>query len=81
MVQTPIPKPAPGNQDSIAAQYARAKALKDAQDAAKVKGILSEAGLNKNPAKKTVVEKLNEWKAASFGRYWGWVMGVFVWFL
>jgi GPI ethanolamine phosphate transferase 3 subunit O len=46
MVAPSVPKPVPGNVDSIAAQYARAKAVKDAEDAAKVKDILKQRGLD-----------------------------------
>jgi phosphatidylinositol glycan class O len=76
MVQTPIPKPAPGNYNSIAAQYARAKAAKDAEGKKKVDGILDSRGKPKN-----VAERLNEFKAGRFTKDWGWVVGFFVWLL
>jgi phosphatidylinositol glycan class O len=76
MVQTPIPKPAPGSQNSIAAQYARAKAAQDAADAAKVKGIMGAVAKPKTP-----IQKLNEGREAKFKREWGWVVGFFVWLL
>ena len=73
MVETKIPKAVPGNYDSIAAQYARAKAIKDAEDAAKL--------AKKGGKEKTPLERLNEWKRGRFGREWWWVLGAFVWFL
>lgn len=76
MAPPPVPKPAPGNQNSIAAQYARAKAAKDAEDEAKVKGLM---GQLERP--KTVVQKLNERREARFNRDWSWVVGFFVWLL
>ena len=73
MVETKIPQAVPGNYDSIAAQYARAKAIKDAEDAAKL--------AKKRGKEKTTLEKLNEWKRGRFGREWWWVMVAFVWFM
>jgi phosphatidylinositol glycan class O len=75
MVETKIPKAAPGNYNSIAAQYARAKAIKDAEDLAKA------GKLGKGGKEKTTLEKLNDWKRARFGREWWWVMVAFLWFL
>ncbi|TAQ83832.1 hypothetical protein B7494_g7844 [Chlorociboria aeruginascens] len=76
MVQPANPKPAPGDYKSVAAQYVRAKAIKDAEDAAKEKGVLNGKG-----AKKTAADKLNERKAERFRREWAWVAGFFVWLL
>ena len=85
MVQTPIPKAVPGSYNSIAAQYARAKAAKDKEERAKVEGILRENGLGMgvdgNEGRKSVVERLNERKGRRWKREWGWVLGVFVWLL
>lgn len=81
MVSPSVPRPAPGNVNSIAAQYARAKALKDAEDAAKVRGILKERGLTMHKKPKNPVELLNERKADDFKTEWRWVVGVFVWLL
>ena len=81
MVSPSIPKPVPGNINSIAAQYARAKALKDAEDEAKVKHILKERGLDTPKKPWNPVEALNERKADYFKKEWGWVVGVFVWLL
>ena len=77
MVETRVPKPAPGSYNSIAAQYARAKAAKDAEDAAKVQGLMGQ--LDRRP--KTAVEKLNEGRERKFNADWGWVVGFFVWLL
>jgi phosphatidylinositol glycan class O len=77
MVEATIPLPARGNSDSVAAQYARAKARKDAEDQS-VKKMLEDAGVGK---KKTPVERLNEWRRERFEREWVWVLGVFMWFL
>lgn len=76
MVQTKIPKAAPGNYNSIAAQYARAKAIKDAEEAAKLEKLAK-----KDPKEKTPSDKLNDWKRGRFGREWWWVLVAFVWFL
>jgi phosphatidylinositol glycan class O len=82
MVQTPIPNPAPGNNNSIAAQYARAKAAKDAEDKKKVDGVLKDSGiLDRRGKPKNIAERLNEFKAARFTKDWGWVVGFFVWML
>lgn len=81
MVQAVVPKPAAGDHNSIAAQYARAKAAKDAEDAKKVKGMMAEQGLDAKRKQKTPVERLNERKSDNFKREWGWVMGFFLWLL
>jgi GPI ethanolamine phosphate transferase 3 subunit O len=81
MVEPSVPKPAPGNYNSIAAQYARAKALKDAEDAKKVQGVMADSGLDMSKKPKNTVERWNEKKADSFRREWGWVLGFFVWLL
>lgn len=82
MVQTVVPKPAPGNYNSIAAQYARAKAAKDAEDKKKVDGIMKDHGILDGRGKpKNVAQRLNEFKAGRFTKDWGWVVGVFVWLL
>jgi len=80
MVATKVPKAAPGSYTSIAAQYARAKAVKDAEDAAKVNGILKDHGYVK-PKPKSPVERLNERKRQRFDREWGWTVGFFLWLL
>ena len=81
MVAPSVPKPAPGNVNSIAAQYARAKALKDAGDAAKVGGVMKDRGLDMHRRQKNPVERLNEKKIDNFKREWGWVVGFFTWLL
>lgn len=81
MVEPSVPKPAPGNVDSIAAQYARAKAHKDAQEARKVKGMLEDKGLDLRQKPKNAVERLNEVKEDGFKSGWNWVVGFFVWML
>lgn len=79
MVVPTVPKPAPGNTTSIAARYARAKALKDAEEAAKVKGNPKEKGLDMHLKPKNAAEKLNQEKAHNFKREWGWAVGFFTW--
>ncbi|KAH8597993.1 hypothetical protein B0O99DRAFT_567173 [Bisporella sp. PMI_857] len=79
MVTPKNPKPVAGNNNSIAAQYARAKALKDAEDA-KVKGIMKDHGYVREKPK-TPIEKFNERKKDRFGREWGWAVGFFFWLL
>jgi phosphatidylinositol glycan class O len=81
MVAPSVPKPAPGNVNSIAAQYARAKALKDARDASKVRGMMEDSGLDMHKRQKNPVERLNEKKVDNFKREWGWVVGFFAWLL
>ena len=82
MVQNIIPKPAPGNYNSIAAQYARAKAAKDAEDKKKVDGILKDNGiLDRRGKPKNVTERLNDFKAGRFTKDWGWLVGFFAWIL
>ncbi len=75
-----IPKPAPGDYTSIAAQYARAKAQKDAEDKRKVEQLMQQNGLGK-PKEKSAIEVLNERKAGRFKREWIWGLGFFVWLL
>jgi phosphatidylinositol glycan class O len=77
MVKPTVPKPAPGPQsyNSIAAQYARAKALKDAEDSAK----LAAGGSVKQ--QKSTADRLNDVKKDRFMGEWLWVLGAFVWFL
>ncbi|KAG4430062.1 hypothetical protein IFR05_014452 [Cadophora sp. M221] len=81
-----------GNPNSIAAQYARAKALQDARDAKdreKVEGLLRDAGLGDGSGgaggigiggkKKSVVERLGEMKGGRWKREWVWVGAFFAW--
>jgi phosphatidylinositol glycan class O len=82
MVQASVPRPAPGNYNSIAAQYARAKAAKEAEDKKKVDGIINDRGiLDRRGKPKNAAERLNEFKAEKFTKDWGWVVGFFVWIL
>ena len=85
-----VPKAAPGNHNSIAAQYARAKAAKESEDERKVGGILAGFGLGgesegrRGEAKKEskgAFERLNEVKEQRFRGEWGWVVGFWVWLL
>lgn len=78
-----VPKPVPGNTNSIAAQYARAKAAKDAADERKAKGLKGTGGggLDSRGRVKSPVVGLNEWKAGRFGREWVWGWGFFGWLL
>lgn len=79
MVQAPIPRAVPGSYNSIAAQYARAKAARDREEETRAEGILRENGLGLG--EKSVVERLNERKGGRWRREWGWVMGVFIWLM
>lgn len=74
-----IPRAAPGDYNSIAAQYVRAKAAKDAEDKAKAESI---EDVVLPPAKpKSVLQRINERKASKFRTEWFWVLGFFVWLL
>jgi phosphatidylinositol glycan class O len=73
-VKASVPKAAPGDYNSIAARYARAKAAKEAED--KVK-----AGGKQGGASKTVLQKINDRKSTKFRVEWYWVLGFFVWLL
>jgi phosphatidylinositol glycan class O len=83
-VRASVPKAAPGDYHSIAAQYARAKALKDEEDRARVEGGKGKSRaeeLSAGGEPKTVLEKLNERKAKRFWVEWYWVVAFFVWLL
>jgi len=83
-VKASIPKAAPGDYNSIAAQYVRAKALKDEEDRARIEGRKGKgkAGeLSAGGKPKTILEKLNERKAKRFRVEWYWVVAFFVWLL
>lgn len=83
MVRTIDPRPAPGAYDSLAAQYARAKARKAAQEQA----IREGKKLDKNgniieprvPRKKDKRDELNEAKRNKWRREWWAVGGWWVW--
>jgi phosphatidylinositol glycan class O len=87
-----IPKAAPGNNNSIAAQYARAKAAKEKEEREReeknVGGVLTSFGLGGGEGKrkgngkeKGAFERLNEVKELRFRGEWGWVVGFWVWLL
>ena len=84
-VKASVPRAAPGDYTSIAAQYARAKALKDEEDRRKLGPGDGEGKkpqeLNVNGKPKTILERLNERKAKKFRVEWYWVVGFFVWLL
>lgn len=80
MVESSIPKAVPGNYNSIAAQYERAKAIQDA-DAEKRKELRERQALDKHGKPKSVMQRLNEKKAERFKREWFWVVGFFSWLL
>lgn len=73
-----VPKAVPGDQNSIAARYARLKAL---QDASSSKSSTPRPTLDKNGHVKSPITRLGEWKAAKFAREWVWVWGFFAWLL
>ncbi|KAH8821487.1 hypothetical protein F5884DRAFT_768040 [Xylogone sp. PMI_703] len=78
----PVPVPAPGDYKSIAAQYARAKALKEEEDAAKaVKAENAGRGIVKTVGGRSPIERLNKYKASRFSTQWAWIMGFFLWLL
>jgi len=78
-----------GDSKSIAAQYAKAKALKEKEDAAaaeekagamgKVNG--QAAGRNKAKAPMTDSERINKRKEGLFKKTWNSSLGFFVWLL
>jgi phosphatidylinositol glycan class O len=89
---TPKAAPGPGSYNSIAAQYARAKAAKEREDEKKVGGILSSFGLGVGNAgdggfrrgkteQKGTFERLNEAKELRFKGEWGWIWGFWIWVL
>lgn len=84
-VRNTTPKPLPNsNPNSIAAQYARAKALQDAvdrQDREKVEGMLRDAGIGDGGfgKKKSVKERLAERKCERWKKEWTWVGAFFAW--
>ena len=73
--------------DSIAAQYARARAAKEREDESKVGGILGGFGLGNSGGsrergkEKGAFERLNEVKERRFKGEWLWVVGFWVWLL
>lgn len=76
------PKAVPGNTNSIAAQYARAKAAEDERLRRKSGGGRNGGGeLNREGNVKSPLVRLNEWKAGRFGTEWVWVWGFFGWLL
>ncbi|EDN92877.1 hypothetical protein SS1G_08742 [Sclerotinia sclerotiorum 1980 UF-70] len=83
MVKTVDPKPAPGSHDSLAAQYARAKARKEAQEQAIKEGKKLDKDGNiiqpKVPRKKDKKDELNEAKRAKWRREWWAVGGWWAW--
>lgn len=76
-----MPRAVPGNHTSIAAQYERAKALRDAADDEKRKEIREKQVLGKSGKPKSIMERLNDRKADRFKREWLWVVGFFIWLL
>lgn len=88
MASKEAPAPAIGDYKSIAAQYARAKAIKEKEDAAKrkddqlVENILADNGLSReNKVQLTAVEKINQRKTSEFKSAWNWTAGFFLWLL
>ncbi|KAF7921089.1 uncharacterized protein EAE97_011357 [Botrytis byssoidea] len=86
MVKTVDPKPAPGAHDSLAAQYARAKARKEAQEQALREGKKLDKDGNiiqpkvpKVPRKKDKKDELNEAKRDKWRREWWAVGGWWAW--
>jgi phosphatidylinositol glycan class O len=93
--QPVIPKAAPGSYNSIAAQYARAKAAKEKEDERKVGGIMASFGLGggevgaadgrgatgSDGKGRGAFERLNQAKEERFREEWAWVLGFWVWLL
>ena len=86
MVKTVDPKPAPGAYDSLAAQYARAKARKEAQEQAiregkklDKDGNIIQPKVPKAPRKKDKKDELNEAKRDKWRREWWAVGGWWAW--
>lgn len=78
---TETPKAAPGEYKAIAAQYARAKAIREEEERARLRAKMLERGEKQEKSAKSVLEKINERKAAAFRVEWYWVVGFFVWLL
>ncbi len=81
-VEDPVAKA--GDYKSIAAQYARAKALKEKEDAAAAKkAALNGQGKRAGAAKgqMTDAEGINKRKEGAFKNSWNWAVGFFVWLL
>jgi len=76
-----VPKAAPGSQNSIAAQYAKAKAARDAEALEKASGKNGAVGVKGEGKQKNIMERLNDRKKRKFGREWIWVLAMFCWFL
>jgi len=80
-----VPRAAPGNYDSIAAQYERARAAEEKEDQERVGGILGGLGLSRREGRgkeeKGAFERLNEVKERRFRGEWLWVVGFWVWLL
>lgn len=91
MPSTTEPQPAVGDYKSIAAQYARAKALKEKEDAAAkrardektVEKILSANGIevSQGDAQRKAIDRINERKTKDFKTAWNWTAAIFTWFL
>ena len=81
MVEPSVPKAVPGAYNSIAAQYARAKAIQDAEDEQTARQIRESQALNKRGKPKSTMERLNEKKEERFKREWIWVVVFFLWLL
>lgn len=94
IAQPIIPKaaPGPGSYNSVAAQYARAKAERERVDEKSVAGILGRLGLGggegrgrgegkEKEKEKGAFESLNDEKERRFKGEWGWVVGFWVWLL
>jgi phosphatidylinositol glycan class O len=77
-----VPKAAsgPNSYNSVAAQYARAKAAKDAEEQAKLGGN-NGAVQKTGKAEQSTMERLNARKKRKFQREWIWVAAMFCWFL
>ena len=80
MVDSKVPKAVPGNYNSIAARYERAKAIQDA-DAEKRREVRERQSLGRDGKPKSVMQRLNERKSDRFQKEWLWIMGFFGWLL
>jgi hypothetical protein len=66
------PLPSPGSRASVAALFAKARALKEKGDAKE---------LARRQREGSAAERRNEGKARVFRRAWGWSVGFFAWLL
>ena len=80
MFDDPIPTPAPGDTESLAAKYARVKAVIDNKEASRRQKAATKAALQSATAKDgdNAVDKR---KRREYARKWVWGFGWHIWIL